>query len=566
MIAINFLTAKQTADIEVKQAAALQQMNDLHARLQSGPKYHTLTHADRELLKTEGYAADLIDNLVFITQRDNANTPTQQDKLITGFTYAAFDPALYATDSITTHLQQLNQGCCCYCESFLLVTDSGKVSHFRPVQLLDIKNDAQTAINNQCSPYFSLAYQQDNLVYCCPACDEKHKAGLFPITGARYPETSLEHEQYLLINPYKDDPRQYIRFNPINGNAYAYDLVRLFYRATQSLTDVLTDKEVSRLLWQQPSAIPCQTDADGNSISTDSVNTEYLHWLKNYTANGGLSRGQITIDTLGLNRSALVVSRLATLSQRRLNAWNEDQSNVNANVNANANANVNVNVNVKEPTNSQNHAYRSLALDALNTWHWQKEAKVAMRLSAVKHQENANHSENTALVKHDRKMVTTEPAIEVANKGVEGAISGADEGIIKGAFEGVIEGISETLNNNKAFHLPVNTRVKAFEFPLWFRASLRYFVSESELGQVNKRQLVCLSNKDRLYGGKLKEKCIFLPINWNDDTDNIIKVRSHRNVWESSFAELARSRPLELINLFTHNDIWVEGAFSALST
>ncbi|TBR36014.1 hypothetical protein CBF23_015235, partial [Marinomonas agarivorans] len=89
-------------------------------------------------------------------------------------------------------------------------------------------------------------------------------------------------------------------------------------------------------------------------------------------------------------------------------------------------------------------------------------------------------------------------------------------------------------------------------------------MSESELQQTNKRRLVYLSVLDRLYGEKPKEKCVFLPINWQRDSHNLIKVHSHRNILEASFLELASSRPQELVELFANNDIWVEGAYPAL--
>ncbi|WP_394204176.1 hypothetical protein [Shewanella waksmanii] len=483
MIAIGFSTTKQTPDIDVKQAAALKQMQALQARLTEGPKYHTLTQADRQRLIKEGYAADLVDNLVFITQRNAANQSGAKDQLVTGFTYAAFDPALYATDEMSLHLQQINQGCCCYCESYLSATEGGKVSHFRPVQLLDEVGASPADIINQCSPYYHLAYQQDNLVYCCHACDEQYKAGQFPIVGKRFPKVELEHEQGLLIDPYYDDPRQHIRFNPQNGQAYAYDLVQLFYQQTQSL-----DKDdIAKLLWRQPSAIPLQCNAAGQSISPKELDQQFHTWLSQYLNSGGVSKGHITITTLGLNRPALVLARLASLNQLKLSAPVADKSKLN------------------DIAMAHSHAYRSLAIDALHSWHYQQT------------------SENSEVVVAPQATgPATSPAVAV--------------------------------------------RPQAFKFPQWFRASLRYFVTESELDKTQQRQLVCLSSKDRVYGQQPKEKCVFLPIDWEKDASNIIKVRSHRNIWESSFSELARSRPLELINLFTHNEVWVEGAFEALTT
>ncbi|WP_039607646.1 hypothetical protein [Pseudoalteromonas luteoviolacea] len=101
-------------------------------------------------------------------------------------------------------------------------------------------------------------------------------------------------------------------------------------------------------------------------------------------------------------------------------------------------------------------------------------------------------------------------------------------------------------------------------FANWFKASLRYCVEESQLTETQRRNLVFLSARDKLYGQKAKEKCIFLPLDWQRDQHKLIKVRSHRNIWETSLSELASSRPMELLNLFTHNQIWAEGPFDAL--
>ena len=101
-------------------------------------------------------------------------------------------------------------------------------------------------------------------------------------------------------------------------------------------------------------------------------------------------------------------------------------------------------------------------------------------------------------------------------------------------------------------------------FAPWLRSCLMYYIPEKELQTRNTRRLVLLSARDRFYGKNLAEKNIFLAINWRKDGQNIVTVRSGSGTWETSFAELSRTRPLELNNLFANNELWVEGVYPAL--
>ncbi|TBR41720.1 hypothetical protein CBF23_008910 [Marinomonas agarivorans] len=527
MRALTFSHTALTPDLDVKQAAAEKQMAQLVELLKVAPKYHTLTKNDRQRLKKDGYAPDLVDNLIVMTQNQGVPTSRQDDNIMIGFTYAAFDPALYANSIIKEHFETVSIGCCCFCESFLTPTDGGVISHYRPVQLLDsdslnLNNGTSNNVDGgqQCSPYFSFAYQQNNLVYSCRACDEKYKAGLFPVVGKRYPEVSVEQEQPLLIHPYHENPRDFIRFNPVNGQAYAYDHVCAFYQATTQLSK----QEIETLLWQQPSAIPNQRNSQGLSITAQDVDQNYQDWLQeqkkaHQTIEQSLwqSRGQVTIDTLGLNRVALVLSRLDTLRQlRHENAW------------------------INEPPQSTDclpvNAYRSLAVDAFATWHAQLSSQQSTETSA---------------------QLSTKSSIQSPDN-----LADSKDQLVSQPIAGIEGNDVEVIDANVYSNAQSDIRT---EFPVWFRSCLVYLVSESELQQTNKRRLVYLSGRDRLYGEKPKEKCVFLPINWQRDSHNLIKVHSHRNIWEASFLELASSRPQELVELFANNDIWVEGAYPALT-
>ena len=106
-----------------------------------------------------------------------------------------------------------------------------------------------------------------------------------------------------------------------------------------------------------------------------------------------------------------------------------------------------------------------------------------------------------------------------------------------------------------------NPQANTHHISSWLMSTLRYVVFESELKMSGKRRIVYLNARDKLYGGDFTEKCVFEAIDWQKDLKNIIKVRSHRNIWETNFVELANSRPLEIIDLFEHNELWAEGDY-----
>lgn len=520
MIGIEFSHIDCSDDEAVKKRAARKQMRALLSRLKAAPKYHTLTNKDRALLIKEGYARDLVDNLIFITTRLQEPPKTydkqvvqsgSEDCIELGFNYAAFDPALYATSAIASHLKQLSNGCCALCESPLAATQSGVIGHFRPVALLDNAAIDMQSIHTTCSPYYDLAYDQENLLYVCKSCHALHKVGLFPVAGTRYPTVSIDQEQSLLVNPYQDDPRDYIRFNPLTGQAYAYDKVVAFLMASRNLSI----SEAERLIWSQPALIPAQAystrDCDEHSIN------EFATWFATceHKTQIQLSRGELSIEIYGLNRPELVQARMHYIAQLHV-LYSKAHTDTSANkqqkcadespVSKHCDKAV-VATDSKAPVftlnNTPNFAYRSLAIDAFNTW--------------------------------QQGVVATQGQQPI---GVPS---------------------SATVNDTEASISALRS------FPVWFRSCIKYCVGESQLRETTKRQLVMLSGQDAFYGQKPMEKSVFLSINWLVDQHNVIKVKSHRNIWETSFAELANSRPQELSHLFSHNEVWVEGPFAALS-
>lgn len=522
MIKLEKLNVELSADLSVKQAAANKQMRDLVERLGQAPKYHTLTKQDRQMLSKEGYAPDLANNLVVITQRGESTASSDQDVLLVGFTYAAFDPALYASRDIHTALERISYGCCCYCESFLMPIGAGEVGHFRPVTLLDTGTNQSGDKRHSCSPYYLQAYEQSNLVYTCRACNSDQKVGQFPIMGERNAD-DVSQEQPLLINPYQENPRDYIRFNPHNGHAYAFDEVCRFYQTKHNRTR----EQVEALIWQNPASIPNQFALNGELLTDSKIQQQYEDWRAH---NDKPSKGEQTIRVLGLNRTALVLARLA-MATSLMTGYKANKEATSSKASSET---------VMTKAHRDSVAYRSMAMDVLETLK----------------QASANTSNSAP-----------------SDKAYSKATNSASRKVLSKASSNEAE--SQALTSKALASKAITSKVLASQgqasktlepqtMATWLRSCLSYLVLESELTQTNKRRLVCLSAEDKVYGGTDTEKCVFLPIDWKRDLDNVIKVKSHRNIWEASFLELAHSRPHELISLFANNDVWVEGEFSPL--
>lgn len=513
MMPVTFKAALLTADEAIKQKTALVQMRELLERVSSSKKYRTLTLADRKTLKSEGYANDLVDNLVFITERfpsPGLEGNQHTDQIVTGFTYAAFDPSLYACATIAKNLTDIHEGRCAFCETFLDATESGQVTAFRPNAIVFDQDIIKR------SPYYLQAYQQQNLFYACTACADTYKNAKFPVIGPRNADSAQENA--LLISPYSEQPRNFVRFNPLNATAYPFDVICQFFLASRGFSTEQTEQ----FLWQSPSNIPLQYDAKGNGLSDNTVNQQFIQWKNNQIPNK--TRGQASIECFGLNRTSLVQARLQHLRQLQASYSNtgtpSDLSNA-ADVTTWLNTQV-----------TQQLQYHSLTLDYLHTYVQQVLQKPSTENEAATG-EAENNSSPTNTGSDDTN--SEKSVINPSNLSIGSAL----------------------------YSLTDNTPAQAF--PVWIMSSLLYMVLENELHIANKRRLINLSSDDYLYGSDNPDKCVFMPIDWEKDTNNVIKVRSKINIWETSFHELAASRPMEIRSLFANNEIWVEGNFAPLA-
>ena len=348
MIPITQPSINFTPDQQVKIKAAVKQMTQLIAQVDQWVKYRLLSSIDRDQLIEKGYARDLVDNLVYVTQRfSNKDT----DHLTLGFTNEAFDPSLYASKVSLDTLCRNNKGCCSWCESYI-EHNQAHISHYRPVA-----GYTEDGIMHRKS-YFELAYEQSNLLYTCWSCSELYKSDQFPVAdNKRMPSVALKDEKPTLINPYLENPRNHIRFNPLNAQAYDYGIVSLFYKHHGK-----SEPDIEELLWCDPANIPLQKSVTGESLSLPDIDSAYSQWFSQQVDSAKNSRGQSNIDILGLNRAALIRSRADHLRYLRAQYLNGVMP---ARQTATVPDKHNDNVSTASIDNLQ---YASLTIDALNTW------------------------------------------------------------------------------------------------------------------------------------------------------------------------------------------------------
>ena len=377
MISITFQPNSLSSDEAIKMKAASKQLTDLLKRVSSDVVYRLLTPKDRDTLLSEGYAQDIINNLVFITQRIAAQNKQTlgdsqfKDIQVSGYNFAAFDPSIYATRKIKQHLNNLSNGNCYFCETNLSACAGGNVYHFRPPSILF---EGSSSLR---SPYYSLAYQQENLLYACCSCAEAYKGDHFPVIGNRFPECELANEKPLIVNPFFDEPRTHIRFNPLNGEAYAFDQICDYYRDTKNLSP----DEIENLIWHNPRMIPNQLDSNNLTVSDKDNDIKYKSWQNCHCELQ--YKGSKTIETLGLNREELKRGRNLHLVLLHFE--------------------FNLNNEIKTPLQQSNflrndialYQYKSLAIDAISTW---------MASSNTNSNQSTNQSTNQVMPKTSKPV------------------------------------------------------------------------------------------------------------------------------------------------------------------
>lgn len=307
----------------------------------------------------------LADSVVFGTQLKSL---IQQDGSwlekkvpMVGYSSDAFDHELYASDEIKSNLVNSHRGCCAYCESYLRHLTHGDVEHFRPKAAYSDRS-VEKGLNYEA--YFWLAYHPANLLLACPTCNERYKGNEFPLltVDRAKPGTDCSDEKPVLINPYVEDPRQFIRFNPLNGYAYPFDLVCGFYKDWKGASP----EQVEDLIWKNPAGIPGQKFLNGEQSTNSEIEGAYQKYLGK-AKHPILSRGIRTIGIFGLNRRELIYSRVGHLRHLRCLFWTLflGQGKQNPEL---TNPKKVIDIILDPKGGALAPQYHSLSIDALQTW------------------------------------------------------------------------------------------------------------------------------------------------------------------------------------------------------
>src|SRR5208283_4916879 len=95
----------------------------------------------------------------------------------TGAREFQFDQKIYGHEDVKRALVTMHHGKCCYCESHVRHTSPGTIDHYRP------KAASQQRIGTPFirPGYYWLAYNWENLLFSCPACNQTYKRNQFPL-------------------------------------------------------------------------------------------------------------------------------------------------------------------------------------------------------------------------------------------------------------------------------------------------------------------------------------------------------------------------------------------------
>src|SRR5690606_19607561 len=95
----------------------------------------------------------------------------------TGAVKMSFDSGIYGHTNIKTELINNQSGKCAFCEQHILSISYGDVEHFRPKG--GYKQNYKDSLHKP--GYYWLAYDWDNLLFCCQKCNQRYKKNYFPL-------------------------------------------------------------------------------------------------------------------------------------------------------------------------------------------------------------------------------------------------------------------------------------------------------------------------------------------------------------------------------------------------
>lgn len=120
-------------------------------------------------------------------------------------------------------------GKCAYCESMMAAVSHSDVEHFRPKAGFDPATGGTYSANLAGirgglvrSGYFWLAYKAENYYVSCAICNQVYKKNRFDVLpDSPRPTTKNRNapEKPMFVDPGREDPRKYIRFDPYTALA-----------------------------------------------------------------------------------------------------------------------------------------------------------------------------------------------------------------------------------------------------------------------------------------------------------------------------------------------------------
>ncbi len=163
----------------------------------------------------------------------------------TGQRTFTFDAGIYGDETVKEALIKAQHGKCCFCER--KTGKDGDVEHFRPKA-----GCRQTSTGRLLRPgYYWLAYDWDNLLLSCSACNQRHKRSLFPLANPNQRACShtdnAEQETPLFLHPAQHDPEQHIGFRKevpfaINGSRTGRATIKALGLDREILNEVRRDR------------------------------------------------------------------------------------------------------------------------------------------------------------------------------------------------------------------------------------------------------------------------------------------------------------------------------------
>lgn len=124
----------------------------------------------------------------------------------------SFNPRIYGHDTVKSELKRMQHNKCCFCEAYVPHISSGDVEHYRPKAGFRQREEDEL----ERPGYYWLAYDWENLLFCCEICNRRHKRNFFPLADperrARNHNDSITQESPLFVNPTAEDPAQFISF------------------------------------------------------------------------------------------------------------------------------------------------------------------------------------------------------------------------------------------------------------------------------------------------------------------------------------------------------------------